>query len=107
MKSRHSKRLAARRFTFLRGEQLEERTVLSVGVGVYFPVNDTFWLRNTPTAGPNDAGEFQFDAPGALPVVGDWNGDGQDDFGIYDTSNGTWSLRYGAEPGPPNAGVFQ
>jgi len=33
-------------------------------------------------------------APGEIPVVGDWNGDGVDDFGAYDPLTATWTLRY-------------
>jgi hypothetical protein len=42
-----------------------------------------------------------------VPVVGDWNGDGRDDIGTFLASTATWTLRYGASPGLPNAGVFQ
>ena len=33
---------------------------------------------------------FQFGQPGDVPVVGDWNGDGVDDLGVY--RGGTWYL---------------
>ncbi|HEX2474843.1 MAG TPA: VCBS repeat-containing protein [Lacipirellulaceae bacterium] len=107
MNTRRISRRPRPRTTILRIEQLEERFVLSTGIGVYAPSTDTFTLRHTPNAGPADAGTFQFAAPGALPVIGDWNGDGRDDFGIFDAATATWSLRYGAEAGPANAGVFQ
>jgi hypothetical protein len=98
-------RKAAYRRTSLGFEQLEERTVLSTGIGVYVSNTDEFTLRNTATAGAAEA-QFQFVAPGTIPVVGDWNGDGKDDFGVFDAKTATWSLRYGAETGPANAGVF-
>src|SRR5690348_4541277 len=88
-------------------ELLEPRVVLSSGVGVYNPADDTFQLRKTADAGPADAGQFKFTAAGAIPVVGDWNGDGLDDFGVFEASTATWSLKYGAEAGTANAGVFQ
>jgi hypothetical protein len=91
---------------FSRCELLEQRTLLAAGIGVFDPATDTFSLRNQASAGPADA-EFQLSAPGTLPVVGDWNGDHQDDFGVFDPATATWSLRYGAEDGDPNAGVFQ
>jgi hypothetical protein len=38
--------------------------------------------------------------------VGDWNGDGRDDIGVYVPKTATWSLRLGASAGPANAGTF-
>ena len=105
-KPRSGSRIASRTRP-LRAEHLEDRCLLTTGIGVYIPASDTFSLRNTPTAGPADAGTFQFAAPGMHAVVGDWNGDGRDDFGVFDARDATWSLRYGAEAGAPNAGVFK
>src|SRR5688500_4847253 len=88
-------------------EPLEDRTVLSSGIGVFAQATDTFTLRSEASAGPADVGQFSFPAPGTIAVVGDWNGDRKDDFGVFDSLTATWSLRYGAETGPANAGVFQ
>jgi hypothetical protein len=30
--------------------------------------------------------------PGDIPVIGDWNGDGNDDIGIFRPTSGIWSL---------------
>ncbi len=106
MKRRPTKIRASRRITRLGFEQLEERTVLSAGIGVYTPSNDNFSLRKAATAGAADV-SFQFSAPGSLPVVGDWNGDGRDDFGVFDSKAATWSLKYGTEAGSADAGVFK
>jgi len=95
-----------RRKSLSRCELLEPRTLLAAGIGVFDPATDTFSLRNQASAGPADA-EFQLTAAGTVPVVGDWNGDHQDDFGVFDPATATWSLRYGAEDGEPDAGVFQ
>jgi hypothetical protein len=76
------------------------------GIGVYVPTTDLFFLRNTANAGSADAGTFQFSAPGSIGVTGDWNGDGQDDFGVFDSNSATWSLKYGAEAGVADAGTF-
>src|SRR5688572_22460220 len=43
----------------------------------------------------------------AVPVVGDWNGDGRDDIGSFNRNTAVWQLRYGASEGLPDAGVFQ
>jgi hypothetical protein len=106
MRTHLRKRRPSKRITRLGFEQLEDRTVLSAGIGVYLPGSDTFQLRNTATAGKADL-TFQLPAPGSIPVVGDWNGDGRDDFGVFDAKTATWSLKYGTDTGSANAGVFQ
>jgi len=35
---------------------------------------------------------FQFGTTGDVPVIGDWNGDGKDEIGIFRPSSGIWSL---------------
>ena len=95
-----------RRRRAIRFEHLEERNLLATGIGVFNPRNDTFALRNEASAGAPTA-EFRFAASGRTPVVGDWNGDGIDDFGVFENGGARWSLRYGAEAGPANAGTFR
>jgi hypothetical protein len=85
-------------------EALENRTLLSSGVGVFNPANATWSLRSSASPGVADVGTFQFGIP--TPVVGDWNGDGIDDIGSFIASNATWQLHYGASAGIPDAGVF-
>ena len=94
-----------RRTTLLRLERLEERTVMASGIGVFTTANDSFTLRNTASPGAADV-KFQFAASGEHAVVGDWNGDGRDDFGVFDSKTATWSLKYGTETGSADAGVF-
>src|SRR3954470_21045440 len=91
-----ARRWPRRSYFVPRLETLEDRTLLASGIGVYTPSTDTFSLRNAAAAGTADA-VFSFNAPGATPVVGDWNGDGKADFGVFDMRTATWSLRYGAE----------
>src|SRR5262245_7843046 len=90
----------------LRLEYLEDRDVPSAGVGTFNALTDTFVLRNTATPGTADS-RFQFQAPGTIAVIGDWNGDGKDDFGVFAPLTATWSLKYEAETGAANAGTFQ
>src|SRR5438309_1279623 len=105
LRTRKGGRRPARRTAVPNVEQLEDRIVLASGVGVFAPDTHTFTLRYAASAGNPDA-VFPFTATGAVPVVGDWNGDGKDDFGVFDANTATWSLKYGAAAGKPDAGVF-
>ena len=62
-------------------ESLENRTLLSAGIGVFAPATGTWSLRSSASAGTANVGTFQFGA--FIPVVGDWNGDGSDDIGTF------------------------
>ncbi len=104
--SRHSSRPQGRRRAIPFLETLEDRTLPASGIGVYAPNTDTFTLRDIAAAGAASA-TFRLNAPGMIAVVGDWNGDGKDDFGVFDTATANWTLRYGAETGPANAGSFR
>lgn len=60
------------------------------GIGLYDPANSVFYLRHQPSVGMADI-TVAFGAPGWKPLVGDWNGDGEDSIGLYDPS---WGLFY-------------
>ena len=50
------------------------------------------WIRmETDWDLPGDVG-FGWGLPGDLPVAGDWNGDGNDEVGVF--RNGAWFLDY-------------
>jgi hypothetical protein len=81
-------------------------------VGVFDPATATFHLRNSNSAGPDDI-TFQFgpttaDLGGmpAVPVAGDWNGDGIWTVGVFAPSRGDWNLRNENSAGLPDAGSF-
>ncbi len=57
--------------------------------GVFF--NGVFYLRNSNSAGPADI-ITAFGSASMLPVTGDWNGDGVDSIGVYDSSTGVFFL---------------
>ncbi|HLC65740.1 MAG TPA: NBR1-Ig-like domain-containing protein, partial [Candidatus Nanoarchaeia archaeon] len=61
-------------------------------VGVYRPSELRFYLRNSNTAGPVDI-TVNFGATGAIPVVGDWNGDGVVTVGFFVPSEGAFYLK--------------
>ncbi len=65
-------------------------------IGVYS--KGVFYLRNSNTAGPADI-TVAFGAPGNLPVVGDWNGDGVYPIGVYIIELGVFLLRDSNTPG--------
>ena len=58
-------------------------------IGVFRPSTGQFLLRNSNTAGNPDF-TFNFGQSGDKPVVGDWNGDGVTDIGVF--RNGTFLL---------------
>ncbi|MEA1053158.1 hypothetical protein U5801_25610 [Lamprobacter modestohalophilus] len=69
-------------------------TGASVGIGLYNPARSIFYLRNTPTAGAADA-TFIY-GPGGRgwqPLIGDWNGDGQETIGLYNPARSMFYLR--------------
>ena len=83
-------------------------------VGLYDPVSSQFSLRYENRAGSADA-VFPYGPPNAgwLPVVGDWDGDGDDTVAVYDPVNARVHLRNSNDAGtadlifpygPPNAG---
>ncbi len=82
------------------------------GIGVFTPSTATFHLRNTPTAGAADFtfvfGPSQADLGGssAMPVAGDWDGDGKWSVGAFAPSRGDWNLRNELTGGLPDAGSF-
>ena len=69
-------------------------------IGLYRPSTNTFFLGNSNTYGPPDLIVAGWGAPGDLPVVGDWDGNGTTTIGLYRPSTNTFYLRnsntYGA-----------
>lgn len=67
-------------------------------IGVYFPSNRTFYLRNGNSPGFADM-TIQYGPAGAVPVVGDWDGNGTATIGVYDPASRTFYLRNTNSPG--------
>jgi hypothetical protein len=76
-------------------------------VGTFDPTTATWYLRNENGSGAPDAGSFSYGAPGWIPVMGDWDGNGTQTIGVFDPSTATWYLRNENSAGAPDAGVFQ
>jgi hypothetical protein len=123
-RARVSSRFPYRRPALLGLEILEDRSLLSSGIGVFAPATDAWSLRYAASAGAADLA-FQFagaatagagqsnghhDGNGntsLIPVVGDWNGDGKADIATFDPATATWSLRYEHSTGLADGGTFQ
>ena len=67
-------------------------------IGVYFPTDRTFYLRNSNTIGNADI-TVQYGPPGAIPVVGDWDGDGVTTLSVYDPTDRIFYIRNSNTPG--------
>lgn len=67
--------------------------------GIDGRTNLTWYLRHVEGAGQPDL-IFDYGAPGDIPVVGDWNGDGRDGIGVVRGT--TWLLRNTPTAGPPD-----
>ncbi len=65
-------------------------------IGVYRRQTATFLLRNSNTVGGPDI-SVAYGVPSSptddVPVVGDWDGDGDDTIGVFRRSTNTWLLR--------------
>ena len=73
-------------------------------IGVYRPNSNFFYLRNANTAGVPDISD-QFGAPGDLPIVGDWDGNGSVTIGLYRPTTSTFFLRNSNTVGFPDITV--
>ncbi len=61
-------------------------------IGVYNPATSQFRLRNSNTPGGIDL-TINFGQAGDIPVVGDWNGDGIKDPGVFRPGTGQFLIR--------------
>jgi hypothetical protein len=77
------------------------------GIASVDPASSTWHIRSSATPGVPDVGVFSYGAPGSIPVLGDWNGDGIDTVGVFNPKTATWQLRNENSAGAPDAGTFQ
>jgi hypothetical protein len=79
-------------------------------LSIYRPSNQRFYIINR--LGSNDGGlgaadySFIFGNPGDQPVVGDWDGDGRDEIGLYRQSSGFFYYRNSLDTGVASASFF-
>ncbi len=77
------------------------------GVGTFWPWNQTWHLRNCPSAGPSNYGFHRGKNEDVIPLVGDWDGDGKDSIGLYWPWDQTWHLRDTLETGSTDYGFHR
>ena len=73
-------------------------------VGAYSANN--FFLRNSNTSGPADIAFIYGSGGSLIPLVGDWDGDGDDTAGVFDPATSTFFLRNSNSAGNADL-VFQ
>jgi hypothetical protein len=70
-------------------------------IGLFRPSDNRFFLRNSNTFGGPDI-ITPFGAPGDVPLVGDWDGDGIATIGLFRPSTSTFFLRNSNALGQPD-----
>ncbi len=67
--------------------------VLGDTIGAFNPTTDTFFLRNSNDSGAADITPFNLiGGNNAIPISGDWNGDGVDTVGVYNPDTAQFRL---------------
>ncbi len=81
-----------------------------VTIGIFRIVPDVgavFHLKNDLQGGPADISfAYGGDNANLLPLVGDWDGDGNDTIGVYDAVTGAWFLRNSNDAGNADISFF-
>lgn len=68
-------------------------------IGLFDAKTRTFFLKTSSSRGEADA-SVQFGAPGSVPAMGDFDGDGTDTLGVYSPTLGEFSLKDTNAEGP-------
>ena len=71
-------------------------------VGFYRPTQAKFFLSNTKMiqgAVPTISETYTLGTPNRAPVIGDWNGDGKDTIGVFNSNGAGWALRWSSNTG--------
>jgi hypothetical protein len=66
----------------------------------------TWYLKTTAGPGAPDIAPFRYGAPGSIPVVGDWDGNGTATAGVVNPAGETWYLRNSNTTGAPDVTPF-
>ena len=73
-------------------------------IGLFRPTGNMFYLRNSNVGGAPDIA-VSYGAPGDIPLVGDWDGNGTMTMGLYRTSSSMFYLRNSNTPGFPDLSI--
>ncbi len=76
--------------TLTSNQTCNNTNAIAATIGIYR--NGTFYLRNSNSTGFADITATFNPATTPYPIVGDWNGTGIDTIGVYDQSNGLFTL---------------
>ena len=85
-----------------RGVLIPPVSLSADSVGLFDPVSALWYLRDASGATTS----FAFGETGALPLFGDWDGDGVDTPGIYRPADGLVAFRNSNSSGVPNRAFF-
>ena len=77
---------------------IQSGLIPQMNIGVYNPGDQTFYLRNSNSMGFADL-VIPFGPFGAIPIVGDWDGNGSTTIGVYEPLTRTFYLRNSNNPG--------
>ena len=75
--------------------------------GTFDPTTAVWYLRNEDDPGAPDLAPFAYAAPGWIPLVGDWDGNGTQTIGVFDPATATWYLKNSNTPGVPDIKPFR
>jgi hypothetical protein len=71
-------------------------------IAIYRDSSDTFYLRNSNSTGPSDLNVYFHElVSGPKAVAGDWDGDGVDTVGLFDSGKGQFFLQNGNSSASP------
>lgn len=66
--------------------------VIESTVGVFDPSTASVYLRSENNSGTPDAGQYNYGLPGWTAITGDFNGDGKESVGVYNSNTATFFL---------------
>jgi uncharacterized protein (TIGR03118 family) len=67
----------------------------------------TWYLRGSYGPGGTDVTPFAYGGKGWIPLLGDWDGDGNSSIGVFDPQTATWYLKNSDAPGAPDIAPFR